>query len=372
MRDSSALVPLLLCLAVAAVPRPAVAEPGAQWPEGNWFCAWGPAEEGCANPHGAGSLVETPHMKLGARAAPWLLPFVAVLMRNRPWDYRAETFALMTGEAGTQYLVVEWDGPPWFWAFPQVEFHKVVHGSDGRRKLKWLRGLGSERADLSPLSGRLLFEGEAPVAVVNLQGGGSAPYNNEVRLIQLKRNSVDITPDWAGRTVNVVDLDGDGRFEVVTSGGNLFVNFGHLVNGPFVPVILARTDRRFVYDCRRFRGLFENRSRRVESFALEQANDPMGQLAWFAEAFLGFLQVGAFEDALRMQRRITKLAVERPDFRFTAEQIDEDLSSALDWVMKHPEKDCPVSAPDNPGGPNGALIQWDIYLSKPQSTSRGN
>jgi len=226
---------------------PAAGEPGRQWPEGDWFCKWGPAHPGCANPDGAGSLVETPHMKLGADAAPWLLPFVAVLMRNRPWEYWAETIALFSGGAGTQYLVVEWDAPrasgPGI-----IEFHKLLLGTDGRRRLKWLRSIDYPYADISALSARTLFKGEAPVVVANLMDSGSAPYINEVRLIQLKRNSVDITPDWAGRVVNVVDLDGDGQFEVVTDNDHLIVMYNTLVNGPFLPVILKRTDGHFVPD----------------------------------------------------------------------------------------------------------------------------
>jgi hypothetical protein len=363
MRGPSALFPFLFLLALAAAPRLSAAGPGAQWPEGEWFCEWGPAHPGCANPDGAGSLVETARMKLGADAAPWLLPFVVALMKKRPWAYHAETLALFSGEAGAQYLVVEWDAPrasgPGI-----IEFHKVLLGTDGRRRLEWLRSLDYPYADISALSGRTLIEGEAPVVVVNLMDTGSAPYINKVRLIQLKRNSVDITPDWAGRVVNVVDLDGDGQFEVVTDNDHLVVMYNTLVNGPFRPVILTRTGGDFVPDCRRFHGLFEDRSRSVESFALGQSDDPLGQLSWFTEAFLGFLQAGAFDDARRTQRRIASLAKEHPLVEFSAEQLDEDLASVLDWAINHPEKSCPASAPDNPGGPNGALLRSDIYLDR--------
>jgi len=116
---------------------------------------------------------------------------------------------------------------------------------------------------------------------------------------------------------------------------------------------------------RRFSALFVDSSRRVEASALEQPEVPYLQMGWLTEAFLGFLQAGAFDDARRTQRRFAALAKEHPFVKFSAEQLEEDLASVLDWAIEHPEIDCPSSALDNPGGPNGALLRKDIYFSDP-------
>jgi hypothetical protein len=337
---------------------PAAAGPGRQWPEGEWFCRNGPFQPGCASPEGAGALVESPHLKLRAGAAPWLPPIIAVLRGNRPPVFHPDAISLITGEGGTQYLVVDWNGPRWL--FPRVEFHKVIRDADGRHRIKWLRSIDYLYADVSAVSGRVLFEGEAPVVVVNLMDSGSSPFIDELRLIQMKRDSVDITPDWAGRVVNVVDLDGDGRFEVVTDNHQLVVRIGERIHRPFLPAVLTRAKGRFVYDCRRFADVFVDRGQDLERSARWE-DVPVHRSALFSEAFLGFVQAGAYEEARRMQRLVTGLAFNHPDDDFTAEQIDEDLSAVLEWAKKHPEEACPVSARDNPGGPNGALMPRDQY-----------
>ena len=198
-----------------------------------------------------GKLNETPYMRLGPQAAPWLPHFISILKANRPPRFKLGTVALLFGELDRLYLAIIWRGATV--QTPLLEFHSIKRVDNNRRRLNYLRSFQDWSISLAPPTGLRIFAGEAPIAVVDLSSGGSAAAGNRLRLIQMKRNTVDITPDWAGRVVDVVDLNGDGQYEIVTMDGRWAGYFdGRGAAGPHLPIVLSRSKENFVPACREY------------------------------------------------------------------------------------------------------------------------
>jgi len=316
-------------------------------------------------------LGDAPYLKVGREAEPWLPRLVDALDRNRPQRYALGQVALLGPADGDRYLVVKWDEPDGFSPWWPMEFHKVIRGPDGRRRLKWLRGYAHERARLLAPTGHALAPGEPPVAVMFLASGGSWANGAGIdgyrlRLFQMTRNTVDISPDWAGRLIDVVDLDGDGRYEAVVDDPSWTLQVHpqdpQFDVGPLL--VLARRDGRFVHACRDFAGAYDALIRG----ALASAEDRYrrGQLVAAAlnAAFFAYLQTGAFDEARDLLGRFeTAMQYVLMNFRWTnaldrfptPEQVREDHEAVLAAALRHADAPCPASAAGVHGGPNGIL-----------------
>lgn len=161
-------------------------------------------------------LQPSDRMHFGADAAPWLQQMQDVLKANRPRDWRLDSVALFDGAGGRRYVATFWGELHWTSRTTRVEFHRFAHDADGRARLYYYRTLTEDSVELNHTSGQGLFPGEAPVAVVGVLSMGTAAIGSSLRLIQMKRNTVDITPDAAGRLIDMRDLDGDGTYEAIS------------------------------------------------------------------------------------------------------------------------------------------------------------
>ncbi|MDJ0893749.1 MAG: hypothetical protein QNJ92_01295 [Alphaproteobacteria bacterium] len=297
------------------------------------------------------ALSETPSMKIGPRAANWLPRYLDVLRANRPPRFRLGTVALFAGGTDGRYLGVIWRGESI--QTPRLEFHRFVSSTDGPVRMKYLRAFADREVDLVPPSGLEIFKGESPVAVVRFGSGGSGLDRYGLRLVQMQRNTVDITPDWAGRVVDVVDLDDDGLLEVVAIDPRWAGYFdGRGSAGPHLPVILARVDRAFVPACRTHAAVFRDWIKSQLLFSNDLGNPSVFRAEALASASLAAAQIGAFGEARRTFAQLEALYVgESPQLTFPpAHQVLHDYSTALDQAEQRPDRHCPASAVPDGGG----------------------
>jgi len=302
-----------------------------------------------------GGAAEPPHLKLGVDAEPWLPRFMEVLEGNRPRDYVSGMVALIAGDRGARYLVVKWiDRFRPESMFPPLEFHKVVVAPGDERRLRWLRTF-REYPYLHELTRQVLFRGEPPVAVVNLWHGGSGTTGMRIRLIQLKRNSVDITPDWAGRLTDVVDLDGDGQYEAITDEWRWRDGLAAIHARPVVEAVLSRVEGSFVHDCRRFADWYRDGAEGDRRLARDRRSADYDVAPFLSRAFLGYVQGGLFDAARALLPELADAATRYPTTEFTAEQAVEDHVDMLEWADRRPEQACPLSGPGMPRGRNGVI-----------------
>jgi hypothetical protein len=184
----------------------------------------------------------------------------------------------------------------------------------------------------------------------------------------MKRNTVDITPEWAGRIVDVVDMDGDGRYEVVAMDGSWRGNFSTAGSaGPLVPVVLDRVDGEFRPVCRKFSVIYRKWiAGFMESLTQEFATSAT-RAEDYADAMLAYAQIGAFADAHRALAQMTKMLEDRAHIpRWVDPQKTRQIYAAvLADAEKHPDAPCPVSTGSAPGGHFGDEARIEHFRFAP-------
>ena len=266
----------------------------------------------------AAELRETPYMKLGRHAAPWVPRFVEVLQANRPPRWYADEFAVFKGAGGQEYFAVLWRGKERLIRTPQLEFHKLIRDPEGRTRLKYLREFSHTFGSVSlvPPSGERIFPDEPPVAVVSIWEGGLSPSAFRTRLIQLKRNTVDITPPF--HVDKVVDIDGDGIYEVVAWDNRWLGSFDQRsAAGPHLPIVLKRENKKFHLACRLYTDYYKERAVALQDHRWITEFLPPGpehearrywlQSEGLVGALLSSAQIGAFDEARRIYRKFESL-----------------------------------------------------------------
>ncbi len=296
-------------------------------------------------------LRETPGMKLGPRSAEWLPRFLEMLKANRPPRFRLVKVALFDGVTGGPYLAVIWRGETL--QTPRIEFHRLVAAGEGGARIKYLRALADRDVDLVRPSGSEIFAGEPPVAIVHLGSGGSGLEGYRLRLIQMKRNTVDITPDWAGRVVEVADLDGDGEFETIAIDPQWAGYFdGRGAAGPHLPVVLARVNGAFVPACRTHAGIYRDRIGADLAYGRHPENPSPFRAEAIADALLAAAQIGAFAEARKMLAELGAFfAGDQPLLSLPeARLVLNDYAKAIDQAEQVSDSQCPASAISGGGG----------------------
>jgi hypothetical protein len=194
---------------------------------------------------------DTDIARFGLDAAPWMPQIIAMMNQSRGPGHEPQQIMLMRGAGGQLYLVLSWRR---HWGKSWVEFYRVSELGDGRVRLTFLRQLDEPGTHfIDRASGDRSFPGEAPVVVI-VAGGGNQDCDRTLHLIQLDRNTVEITPELHGmRLTNLLDLDGDGTAELISSvpGWTCAPRNGG------IPVVLRRDDGRFVFACADFPELYQ-------------------------------------------------------------------------------------------------------------------
>jgi len=310
----------------------------------------------------AATLRETPNMKLGSKAAPWFPRTIETLKANRPPRFKLETVALLKGSQDIQYLAVKWGGLDL--GSPIVEFHKLVPQAGGSHRLYFMRALGDDIVHIRPPTGQTVFRGEPTIAVVDLGSGGSGVSGYRLRLIQLARNTVDITPDWAGRVVDVVDLNGDGQFEVVAIDDRWAGFFdGRGSAGPHLPIVLERKNRQFKPACAAYGAIYRkeigllNRKEigLLKGYAEERTAPDPRKAEFLAGAMLAAAQIRWFVEADRLMSALKVLYADTSwgPHDTKAPTVISEFARVLTDARRYQASPCAAMATGSRGGHHG-------------------
>lgn len=271
---------------------------------------------------------------------------LAVLKKKRPPRYVAEQAALVKGADNGDYLIVKCGG---FDGYPQVEFHRLWAYPDGKIKLKLLRKITGPILSIAEPTGREVFPGEPPVAVVVYGGGGSSLSNYYIHAIQLRNNTVDIVPERLGRPVDLIDLDGDKSFELVTIDERWRALYdGRGAAGPHIPVFFRRKEGKFVPACRDFSSLYRKEIEGLYGFL--DKNDGPWNWETIASIILMYAQIGEFEKAQalyeKMLRDIDLYVNTEKDLYYTdyRERSEKRIGTAIESARTRPMAQCSLFA----------------------------
>ena len=218
-----------------------------------------------------------------------------ILKENRPPRYVAEQAVLVKGMNDVEYLIVKWNGCDR--NCPSIELHRLRNISNGGVNIKFLRQISGEILNIIKPTGQTVFANEPAVAVIFHGSGGSGSEQYYIHVIQMKKNSVDIIPDWVGRPVDLVDLDQDGSYELVTIDPRWRAFYDiRGAAGPHIPVIFRRKDSQFIPACRDFKLLYTKSIEELYTSFLQDGLE-WGDWEYQASIVLRYIQIGELEKA---------------------------------------------------------------------------
>ena len=202
----------------------------------------------------------------------WLDRILRLLAKRK--NLRLEQHMLFRRNGRPTFLALVWTSKTSFGsAYGSVfDLHKVRVVSDNDVRLKFVRTYRDELVSIERLSGHDLAGDGVPFLFINHGSGGSGYFGYGMRVYKLTRNSVDVTPDWAGRTEKVVPLPGDEKVALVVSDdrwANFFSGCGQC--GPFFDVVMVWTRKGFAPDCQDHPKHYEETMRRIEEYRAERA-----------------------------------------------------------------------------------------------------
>lgn len=313
---------------------------------------------------GGSDLRETERMKLGENAAPWLPPIIAALRANRPPMHRLTEIVLFPAERDGTYLVTSWSGGYMRESYEQ--FFRIETASDGRRIARFLREIVDSSTYLKSSTGLRLTPGGAPVVVVSRGSGGMLLSGYSLSLIMLARNTIDITPDWAGRLQGFNDIDGDGTQELIAYDDRWTGYFnGRSVAGPHLPIVLRARRGRFVADCAGYEPAYRRLTGQYAAHAADKTMHPVLRSEAYGAQILALAQIGqtaAAREALARLDSFYRVAGDQVLDNLKAETVREDFSAAVAAAEKNADLSCALSAADDVSpAPHGAIDRVEQF-----------
>jgi len=308
-------------------------------------------------------------------AAPWLPHVLGILKKNRPPTFQLEQVGIFQGQRDEKYLALNWHQGKSAQQ-SRIEFHKI-ETVDGRVRLKFLRRISPfDHVSLHNPSGQVVFPNEPTIAVIS-HGGGSLYLNYGLRMIQMKRNTVEITPDWAGRIVDVVDLDKDGVHEVVAMDdrwSHFFSGCGGC--GPSVPIVLIRKSGQFHPACKAFKSHYIADIRSTLQFVDKSRREQQHGKGIYVSLYqslapnvLSYIQIGAFTAAKKTLGDLVIAAKEEGNPTH-GERAARVFGSLIDKAKENKDYSCVLSATNATPLHDGAIkrIEHFRFAKNPSST----
>lgn len=284
--------------------------------------------------------------RFGPDAAPWVAAKIDRLAAMRSDNAEPRQVVLLGGDDEEGHLAVTWRGDD-AWS---VEIFVVdPSGEDGVR-LRQVSTIKDELVQIVEPTGTRPFPGLPPVLAVAhscMCSGGEG----SVRIILLVGDTIDITPDWAGVTTAILDLDGDGTAEIVTvdESWHGFPDYCGAC-GPFVPVVLRRHEGRFGYACTELKGLYRDliASLPPPPDPTFYQRDMFREVKHLRDVALLNAQIGAHAEALAAARGMVEVAAElleaSPVWNGQVYEVAHEIAELIDLAVRMDDHDgCPLS-----------------------------
>lgn len=294
---------------------------------------------------------------MGEPEPAWFPRVLATIQANRGWRFDLKQAGLFEGSGGRLYLLLGWSYEEDRSHWEGVEFHRVEIGAGETVHLTFLRQLWNIYLDFGePVS----IPGEAPAVVVRYDGNGSWSLLRGVRIIQLARNTVDITPDNYGQTVwfgHKDSFDPGGSAEVVarpfwfgvddtgtpvaevidSRWTNLYSGAGGA--GPFVSVVLERVAGAWKPACRHFPMAYKPFFIRDPAVPRELEHDE-DWASLLAQSMFAHMQFGQLDEAHRDLEHLLAFNATSTVERSIVNGVDPMLPEILEDAQLHRDESC--------------------------------
>lgn len=307
-------------------------------------------------------LRETDRMKLGENAAPWLPPIIAALKANRPPMHALNEVVLFPAERDGAYLITAWRGG--YMRESYVQFFRI-ETADGRRTARFLREIVDSSTYIKSSTGLRFTPSGSAVVVVSRGSGGMLLSGYSLSLILLARNTIDITPDWAGRLDGFNDIDGDGTQELIAYDDRWSGYFnGRSVAGPFLPIVLRVRRGRFAADCAGYEAVYRRLAGQYAAHAADEDAHPVLRSEAYGGQILALAQIGDIagaRDALARLESFYRVAGDKVLESLKPETVRADFSAAIAAAEKNAGVSCALSAAEASAEAHGALDRIEQF-----------
>jgi hypothetical protein len=241
----------------------------------------------------------------GAEDRPsWLPRIVARLKSTARRDVELKQYMLFRHNGAPTFLALTWDTHGY--EYPELfELYRVRVISERNVRLNFVPVIKdlrySDHMDIVEPSGRDIFGDGVARLFVEYACGGLDYTCHGMRILRLGHVPVDETPDWAGRVGRIIDLDGDGRAEVIASDDRWAHEFLDCsACGPDVAVVLKAEISSYRHACRTFASNYAWTVRYAEQNGSQHEKDVPYLLQHASQAALEAAQSGDFATSTRI------------------------------------------------------------------------
>ena len=266
-----------------------------------------------------------------------------------------------------------------------LELYKVRVISERNVRLKFVRGLKKLYVSIKEISGQDIAGDGVPHLILDYSSGGLWYALSGIRIYRLERNSVDVTPDWAGRAEYFLSL-GTEKVPALIVSDDRWGGFFHGCSqcGPLFQVVMRWSPKGFAPVCRNHPEYYE---KRIESWKRSRARwekdwekDPSGYpkvdpylvvLETIIATSFNLLQMGRWEEG-RTQYQVAMneafgrgakgWGISEKDFLFWKDAVEKNFSPAVDAVASFPDIGCPLMAYRGSGVPIGLIKRARSFL----------
>lgn len=270
-----------------------------------------------------------------------------------------------------------------------MELYKVRVISQRNVRLNFVRGYTQTSLSIEEPSGHDIGGDGVPFLALRYASHGSSSRGYGVRVYRLVRNSVDVTPDWAGHAKRMLALDGGKSLALIVHDTRWSGYFNVCAAcGPFFDIVMTWTPKGFRPACRSHPGYYEKlmehlrkkwaaweekmRKRPTKRHPREIFHDFLE--TEIIEAF-SLLQMGRIEEGqARYVAALEKArgrgaggwGISEKFFEYWLFIVEKDFGPAVAAASAHPGLSCPLMAYKYSGSPTGPMELIDLFHYKPE------
>ena len=262
-----------------------------------------------------------------------------------------------------------------------MELYKVRFISQRNVRLNFVRGYMDQHLSIEEPSGHDFGGDGVPFLFLSYGSGGSWYRGYGIRVYRLVRNSVDVTPDWAGRADKFISLGPDKGYALIVSDdrwGGYFFGCGQC--GPRFDMVMRWTAKGFRPECKDHPDHYEQNIESYKRWSKSSSSTwptPMRHSLWLGVAIaFNKLQMGHFNEGKALYQETLQKARERgamgwgeseKEFNHWLNAVEKDFGPAVSAAIARPDLSCPLMAYRGEGAHPGTVERIEHFRFKPES-----
>ena len=308
----------------------------------------------------------------------WLPRVLNLLVKKKGWILKDHRLFRQGGKP--TFLALIWNTRR-ISGHGHMELYKVRVISQRNVRLNFVRGYTETSLSIEEPSGHDIGGDGVPFLALRYASHGSSYHGYGVRVYRLVRNSVDVTPDWAGLAKRMLALDGGKSLALIvadTRWGGYFIGCGQC--GPYFDMVMRWTAKGFRPECKDHPDHYEQNIESYKRWSKSSSSDwptPMRHFLWLGVAIaFNKLQMGRLNEGKALYQETLQKARERgargwdqseKEFNHWLNAVEKDFGPAVSAAIARPDLSCPLMAYRGEGAHPGTVERIEHFRFKPES-----